>query len=432
MVELILKKRAGESHLKAEIDFLISQYVNGFIPDYQMSAWLMAVWFRGMTEEETANLTSAMVNSGEVVDLSSISGIKVDKHSTGGVGDTTTLILAPLVAAAGVPVAKMSGRGLGFTGGTLDKLESIPGFKVELSKEEFVEQVNRIGIAVIAQTTHLVPADKLLYTLRDVTGTIDSLPLIASSIMSKKLASGCDAIVLDVKFGSGAFMKELAGAKALAGLMVKIGEMAGKRTIAVLSGMDEPLGNMIGNALEVREAIEVLRGERGGALRDVALTLGAYMLVVSGKADRPEQGEERLIRLIRSGEGVRKFKEFVKAQGGNPLVADDLNLLPQASTVIPVESKEKGIVSAINAEMIGKAALELGAGRKIKSDTVDHAVGVVLNKRVGEAVLYGEPLAFLHANSEDRLNEATKKIYQAFTIGSEPASPLPLISEVIE
>lgn len=432
IVELIRKKQFGDAHTYEEISFIISGYVNGKILDYQMAAWLMAVWFKGLTDYETTCFTQAMVQSGEVVDLSSIPGIKADKHSTGGVGDTTTLVLAPLVAASGVPVAKMSGRGLGHTGGTLDKLESIPGFKVSLSVIEFVSQVKEIGIAVTAQTSQLVPADKLLYSLRDVTGTIDSLPLIASSIMSKKIAAGCDVIILDVKYGSGAFMKDLDSAMDLAKLMVKIGKNEGKKVVGILSSMEEPLGSMIGNALEVREAIEVLRGERAGHLRELSVTLGAQILLSSGKTDSLLQGKERLMRLIRSGEGLKKFKEFVKTQGGDPRVADDTNLLPLAKVVHPLRSVHTGVVISINAETIGNAALELGAGRKKKDDLIDYSVGIILNKRLGDSVEAGEPLAFLHANMEEKLQIAIPLVQSAFNIGADRATPEPLVVDFIE
>jgi len=416
MVDLIAKKRDGKELSKEEIEFIVEGYTRGDIPDYQMSAWAMAVFFRGMTPAETAHLTMAMARSGDLADLSRIRGVKVDKHSTGGVGDKTTLVVAPLVAAAGVPVAKMSGRGLGHTGGTIDKLESIPGLTTELSPDEFVDQVNRIGIAVVGQTGNLTPADKKLYSLRDVTATVNSVPLIASSVMSKKIAAGADAIVLDVKAGSGAFMKNVGEAWKLASTMVDIGRSLGRRTVAVVSNMDQPLGLAVGNALEVREAVDALRGEGPEDLTRLALTLGAHMVVLGGKADSFKEAYEKLEKILQSGEALEKFRQFVAAQGGNPDVADrPAELLPKAPYRITVPSPADGFVHGIQAEEIGLAAMTLGAGRASKESSIDPAVGVVLAKKVGDPVQRGEILAILHANRED-VTDIRQKVERAFDI----------------
>lgn len=430
--DLIKKKRDGLPLSTEEIRFMVLGFSRGEIPDYQMSAFCMAVYFRGMDERETADLTMAMVESGETVDLSGIPGIKVDKHSTGGVGDTTTLVTAPLAAACGVPVAKMTGRGLGHTGGTLDKLESIPGFRVELSKESFLNQVRRIGIAVISQTVELVPADKKMYALRDVTATIDSLPLIASSVMSKKLASGADAIVLDVKYGSGAFMKDKGRAEALSRVMVSIGMQAGKRTAALLTSMDQPLGRCIGNSLEVREALEILHGKiRDSDLAAVALELAAHMVLLGRKADGLEEARKRVKEALRSGKALEKFSVWVEAQGGNPRVAEDPSLLPQAAHVVPFKSPRDGHIELIRAEAVGLASLYLGAGRSRKEEAIDRAVGVVLKKRVGDPVKQGEELAEIHANDETRLVTVQEKLAEAFHISSSTPEPEPLVWKVV-
>lgn len=425
-VDLITKKRDGGQLSKAEIDSLIQGYTDGTIPDYQMSAMAMAIFFRGMTPEERANLTMAMVHSGDVIDLSGISGVKVDKHSTGGVGDTTTLVLAPLVASIGVPVAKMSGRGLGHTGGTIDKLESIPGFHVEIDNEQFFELVNRNGLAVIGQSANLTPADKKLYGLRDVTGTVNSIPLIASSIMSKKIASGADAIVLDVKTGDGAFMKELEEAKDLAACMVDIGNRVGRRTVAVLSDMSQPLGNAIGNALEVKEAIDTLRGAGPADLTELCLTLGSHMTVLAGVAATRDEARGLLEDAIASGRALEKFKTFVAAQGGDATVVDDPSRLPAAPCVIEVPAKETGYVAAIAAENIGLAAMKLGAGRATKDSQIDLAVGIVLNRKVGDFVEAGQPLAVAHA-ANSAISDVLDDIYGAIRIEQSPVVPPPLI-----
>lgn len=386
MVDLIAKKRDGYELSKEEIDFIIRGYTNGDIPDYQMSAFAMAVFFRGMTEEETAALTMAMVRSGDVIDLSKIEGMKVDKHSTGGVGDTTTLVLGPLVASVGVPVAKMSGRGLGHTGGTIDKLESVPGFHVEIDNEQFIELVNKNKIAIIGQTGNLTPADKKLYALRDVTATVDSIPLIASSIMSKKIAAGADAIVLDVKTGAGAFMKDFAGAKRLATAMVEIGKRVGRKTMAVISDMSQPLGYAVGNALEVKEAIDTLKGKGPEDLQELCLTLGSYMVYLAEKASSLEEARALLEASIREGKALETFKVFLSAQGGDASVVDDPTKLPQAKYRWELEAPEDGYVAEIVADEVGTAAMLLGAGRATKEATIDLSVGLVLHKKVGDAV----------------------------------------------
>jgi len=432
MVDLIAKKRDGKELSQEEIAFVVEGYTRGDIPDYQMSAWAMAVFFRGMTPAETAHLTMAMARSGDTVDLSRIHGVKVDKHSTGGVGDKTTLVVAPLVAAAGVPVAKMSGRGLGHTGGTIDKLESIPGFTTELSPDAFVDQVNRIGMAVVGQTGNLTPADKKLYSLRDVTATVNSVPLIASSVMSKKIAAGADAIVLDVKAGSGAFMKTVEDAWRLASTMVDIGRSVGRRTVAVISNMDQPLGLAVGNALEVREAVDALRGEGPEDLTRLALTLGAHMVVLGGKAGSFKEAYEKLENILRNGEALEKFRQFVAAQGGNPDVADRPGeLLPKAPYRITVPSPVEGFVHGIRAEEIGLAAMMLGAGRATKESSIDPAVGVVLAKKVGDSVRRGEILAILHANRED-VADIRQRVERAFDIRPQRRKKPRLIHGVAE
>lgn len=435
-VDLIHAKRDGQELSEQEIRFLIQGYVAGSIPDYQMSAWAMAVFFRGMTDAETAALTMAMAESGDTVDLSAVRGVKVDKHSTGGVGDTTTLVLAPLVACAGVPVAKMSGRGLGHTGGTIDKLEAIPGFRVELPRESFIEQVNRVGAAVISQSGNLAPADKLLYSLRDVTATVESIPLIASSIMSKKIAAGADAIVLDVKTGDGAFMKTLDDSIRLAEAMTAIGAQVGRKTVAIVSGMDQPLGNAIGNALEVREALDVLRGapDVSPDLLEVCLTLGAHMVLLGGRAASLEEAKETLRAKLASGEALRKFAEFTAAQGGDRSVADDPSRLPAAARVIPVPAPSAGYIAGIRAEALGTAAMRLGAGRAAKDDRIDLSVGIRLRKRIGDRVDAGEPLAELHASDAaggDAIADILRQVGEAYTLQPEPAAAPPLIRAVV-
>jgi len=431
MVDLIAKKRDGQALSKTEINFIIEGYTKGDIPDYQMSAWSMAVYFQGMDMEEVSHLTIAMALSGDTVDLSAIEGIKVDKHSTGGVGDTTTIILAPLVAAAGIPVAKMSGRGLGHTGGTVDKLESIPGFHVELSIKEFIRNVNAIKVAVIGQSGDLTPADKKLYGLRDVTGTVSSIPLISSSIMSKKIAAGADAIVLDVKTGAGAFMKTQEEANSLASAMVNIGRNTGRNTVAIISDMSQPLGFAVGNALEVKEAIDTLRGNGPEDLTRLALTLGAHMVVLGGKAKNFDEAYLLLKKLIDNGDALRTFKLLVSTQGGDASVIDNPNLLPQAKFLIPVPVARTGYIHSIQAEEIGTAAMMLGAGRQTKDSPIDLAAGILLHKKVGQQVSLGEPLATIHTNSE-HISDIIQLVKNAYVINDEPCTAPPLIYTTIE
>ena len=430
MVDLISKKRHNIELTTAEIEWIINGYTNKEIPDYQMSALLMAIVFNDMTKAERLALTQAMVNSGDVVDLSAIEGVKVDKHSTGGVGDKTSLILGPLVASMGVPVAKMSGRGLGHTGGTLDKLESISGMKIEIEMDQFIQQVNDIKLAIIGQTGNLAPADKYLYALRDVTGTVESIPLIASSIMSKKIAAGADAIVLDVKFGAGAFMKTLDDAKELATAMVEIGRDAGRETVAFLTDMNQPLGFAIGNALEVKEAIETLSGNGPKDLEELVLQLASHMVVLAKKAANTEQAYAQLKEKLQNGEALQKFKEFVAAQGGDTSQIENPELLPTASSVIPVTATEAGYVEKIDALSIGIAAMKLGAGRAKKEDTIDMGVGVVLNKKVGEAINQGDVLAYVHTNQADS-QEAIEYIKKAYEISSSSVCSPTLIYDII-
>lgn len=430
MVDLIEKKRDGYALTKEEIQFIIEGYTNGEIPDYQMSAFAMAVFFQGMNDEETAELTMAMVHSGETIDLSKIDGIKVDKHSTGGVGDTTTLVLGPLVASVGVPVAKMSGRGLGHTGGTIDKLESVPGFHVEISNEEFIELVNKNKLAVVGQSGNLTPADKKLYALRDVTATVNSIPLIASSIMSKKIAAGADAIVLDVKTGAGAFMKELDDAKALAKAMVEIGNRVGRQTMAIISDMSQPLGYAIGNALEVKEAIDTLKGEGPEDLQELCLVLGSHMVYLAKKASSLEEARHMLERAIEDGSALEAFKRFLAAQGGDASVVDDPSKLPQANYVIELEAKEDGYVAEIVADEIGTAAMLLGAGRATKESTIDLAVGLVLRKKVGDAVKKGESLVTIYSNRE-QIDDVKQKLYENIRLSSERVQAPTLIYDKI-
>ncbi|MEC0696024.1 pyrimidine-nucleoside phosphorylase [Bacillus atrophaeus] len=422
MVDIIIKKQNGKELTSEEIQFFVNGYTDGSIPDYQASALAMAIFFQDMTDRERADLTMAMVNSGETIDLSAIEGIKVDKHSTGGVGDTTTLVLAPLVAALDVPVAKMSGRGLGHTGGTIDKLEAIEGFHVELSKEEFIKLVNRDKVAVIGQSGNLTPADKKLYALRDVTGTVNSIPLIASSIMSKKIAAGADAIVLDVKTGAGAFMKTDEDAVNLAKAMVRIGNNVGRQTMAVISDMSQPLGFAIGNALEVKEAIDTLKGEGPEDLHELVLTLGSQMVVLAKKAATLDEAREKLIEVMKNGKALEKFKDFLKNQGGDSSVVDDPSKLPQAAYKIDVPAKEAGVVSEIVADEIGVAAMLLGAGRATKEDDIDLAVGIMLRKKVGDKVEQGEALVTLYANREN-VDQVTEKIYENIRISEKGEAP---------
>lgn len=424
VVELIAKKRDNKEHTREELSFLMSGVVGGAVEQYQMAAWLMATWLNGMTSRETVWLTEAMIRSGEVVDLSGLDGIPVDKHSTGGVGDTCTLILAPLVAAAGGKVAKMSGRGLGHTGGTLDKMESA-GLNVNLESERFIRQVREIGAAVISQTADLVPADGILYALRDVTATIDSIPLIASSVMSKKLACGAQAIVLDVKYGDGAFMTDLEGAKELAKVMVDIGKGLGRRVKAALSPMDQPLGNAIGNALEVREAIEVITGKKPDtALARVSRSLAAELLVLAEVCSSRKSAEDKVDEALRSGAAALKMKQLFEYQDGDPTLVDHPEKLPQAAVVHPVVATKSGYLHSISARKLGLAALELGAGRHKKSDKIDPAVGIVMHKRIGDEVAAGGLVAEVHASSEASADMGEKLVLEAISVASEPAEAL--------
>ncbi len=431
--ELILKKRRGYALSKEEIHYLIDGATRGAIPDYQLAAWLMAVFFRGMTKSEQAEMTMAMVHSGDTVDLSGIKGIKVDKHSTGGVGDTTTLVLVPLVAAVGCRIAKMSGRGLGHTGGTIDKLESIPGFATEMGLTSFVETVNRVGAAIVAQTGNLVPADKKLYALRDVTATVDSIPLIATSIMSKKIAAGADAIVLDVKVGSGAFMKDNEQAFQLATTMVEIGREVGRRTVAVVTRMDQPLGRAIGNALEVREALLTLHGHGERDLLDLCLRLGSHMVYLAGVAHNVEEGRSLLESALVSGRALDKFRELVSAQGGNPAVIDQPELLPTAHHIIEVPAAERGYIQDIDAEELGQVAMILGAGRESINSTIDPGAGVILRKRPGDWAEKGDALVELHTNRDSVIQEALERIAQSVRVGAARPDIRPLVvGEVTE
>lgn len=429
MVDIIEKKRDGQELTTAEINFFIEGYTKGEIPDYQASALAMAIYFQDMNDRERADLTRAMVESGDTIDLSAIDGVKVDKHSTGGVGDTTTLVLAPLVASLDVPVAKMSGRGLGHTGGTIDKLESIAGFHVELTREQFIDLVNRDKVAVIGQSGNLTPADKKLYALRDVTGTVNSIPLIASSIMSKKIAAGADAIVLDVKTGDGAFMKTQEDAEKLAHAMVRIGNHVGRKTIAIISDMSQPLGFAIGNALEVKEAIETLQGKGPKDLTELVLTLGSQMVILAGKAKTSEEANEMLLDAIHSGKALAKFKEFLANQGGDASIVDDLTKLPQAKYKIELPAKQSGYISRMVADEIGVASMILGAGRATKEDVIDLAVGLVLHKKVGDKVEEGESILTIYSNREN-VEDVKQKLYDNIFIADTATAPT-LIHTVI-
>ncbi len=422
MVDIIAKKRDGHVLTKEEIQFFVNGYTNGEIPDYQMSSLAMAIFFQDMTDEERADLTMAMVASGDQIDLSNIKGVKVDKHSTGGVGDTTTLVLAPLVAALDVPVAKMSGRGLGHTGGTIDKLESVKGFHVEISEEEFVRLVNEDHVAVIGQTGNLTPADKKIYALRDVTGTVNSIPLIASSIMSKKIAAGADAIVLDVKTGNGAFMKTVEDAEALAHAIVKIGNQVGRQTMAIISDMSQPLGFSIGNALELKEAIDTLKGEGPEDLTELVLTLGSQMVVLAQKANNLEEAREMLKEVIENGKALEKFKTFLSNQGGDASIVDNPSQLPTAQYQFELPAKQAGVVAEMIANEIGIASMMLGAGRQTKEDEIDLAVGLVLNKKIGDYVEEGESLLTIHANTQD-VEAVKEKLYDNITILEQASQP---------
>ncbi|TGB04464.1 pyrimidine-nucleoside phosphorylase [Halobacillus salinus] len=431
MYDIIVKKRDGGELTKEEIEFFVDGYTKGDIPDYQASALTMAIYFQGMTPEETATLTQAMVDSGETIDLSAIHGKKVDKHSTGGVGDKVTFIVGPLVASVGVPVAKMSGRGLGHTGGTLDKLESIKGLEIEMTKEKFIENVNTHKLAVAGQTGNLAPADKKLYALRDVTGTVDSLPLIAGSIMSKKLASGADSIVLDVKTGSGAFMKTLEDSENLAREMVNIGNNLGRNTVAVISDMNQPLGYEVGNANEIREAAEILQGKNVEDLRKLSLEIASHMAVLAEVFSSYEEAYSALEANIENGKAFQSLRTLIEAQGGDVSMIDDLDKLPQAKYDIEVKADKDGFVSEIDAESIGIAAMYLGAGRATKEDQINHGVGITLNKKIGDEVKAGEALVILHSD-EEAAQASVDKVMEAYTISGERVEKPTLIHNIIK
>lgn len=430
-VDVIQKKRDGGALSADEIAFFVSGYTAGKIPDYQASAFAMAVFFRGMTAEETVALTRSMMTTGEVLDFSALPGPKVDKHSTGGVGDKTSLVLAPLAAACGVFVPMISGRGLGHTGGTLDKLESIPGFRVGLGLDEFRAVLARAGLGLIGQTPQIAPADKKLYALRDVTATVESRPLIAASIMSKKMAEGIDALVLDVKTGDGAFMKTFADSRALAQAMVDIGKGMGKKIVALITDMDQPLGRTVGNALEVVECVETLRGRGPKDLESLSVELAAWMLhLATGEALDAARG--RIRQALASGEGLKRFRQVIELQGGDPAVCDDTSRLPRARRTVEVAAGAAGVVTRIGCSAIGHAGMLLGAGRETVDSAIDPAVGLVLHKKVGDAVARGEPLATLHVNDEARLGDAEGLVRSAITIGATAPAPTPLVRQVIE
>ncbi len=431
MYDLIMKKRNGNALSNDEINFMVQGYTKGEIPDYQMSAMTMAVYFQGMNEQETLALTMAMAHSGDMLDLSDIKGIKVDKHSTGGVGDKTSLALTPMVAALGIPVAKMSGRGLGHTGGTIDKLESFTGFSTAISEEQFKENVNRIGIAIMGQTADLAPADKKLYALRDVTATVDNMSLIASSIMSKKLAAGADAIVLDVKTGSGAFMKKEADAFLLAKEMVRIGNGAGRKTTAVISDMDQPLGFAVGNALEVREAIDTLKGNGPEDFVELCLTLGSQMVVAGGKAESVEEARKMLAKVLEDQSALDKLAEFVGAQGGDKALVYHPEGLPKASLIEEIVSPVDGYIEHIVCDEIGICSLILGGGRETKESEIDLSVGLVLSKKVGDYVKRGESLATIHANDSEKLRLAKDRFIKAYTFSETPVEKKKLIKGIV-
>jgi len=431
VVDLINKKKQGGNLTRDEINFIVEGYTAGIIPDYQMSALLMAICFKGMDKREIADLTLAYVNSGDQIDLTEIKGIKVDKHSTGGVGDKVSLIIIPLVASAGVRVAKMSGRGLGHTGGTIDKLESIEGFKTELSRDEFIYNVNTYKMAIAGQSANLTPADKKIYALRDVTATVDSVPLIAASVMSKKIASGADAVVLDVKVGSGAFMKSLSEAKELAETMVEIGEALNRKTIAVITDMSQPLGREVGNANEVKEVIEVLKGRGAPDLTVVSLTIAAHMAVLGGAYPDFDRAYSDLEQVIKSGKAVEKLKQLVTVQGGNPDVIEHPEKLPQAKYHFEVKVAGAGYVTAINAEAVGVSAMLLGAGRKKKDDQITHSAGLTMIKKIGDKVNTGDTICVLHTDLEN-CEEAENTVRNAYSFSDTEPEPINYIHEVIK
>ena len=431
--DLIAKKRDGGVHTRAELEQLIGGYVSGQVPDYQMAAWMMAVYLRGMTDEETAALTDVMAHSGEMVDLSPIAGVKVDKHSTGGVGDKTTLVIAPIAAACGVKIAKMSGRGLGHTGGTVDKLESIPGLRTDIPRQEFFRIVQEVGLSIIGQSGNLCPADKKLYALRDVTATVESLPLIASSIMSKKIAAGADAILLDVKMGSGAFMKTLEDSRALAREMVRIGSQVGRRTVALITDMDMPLGSRIGNALEVQEAVEVLSGKGDRRLRALCLELSANMIYLGGHAPDMPKARAKAVEAVRSGRALEKLRRMVEAQGGDPSYITNPEKFTISPACVEIAAPQTGYITRLDAEGCGLAAVELGAGRETKESLIDFGAGIVLLHNKGDRVEQGQPIARLYAQSEAQCRRGAERFLQALEVGqTEPQTGPMLVERVAE
>jgi len=431
-VDIIIKKRDQLPLTKEEIDFFVQGFTNGEIPDYQASAWAMAVLLNGMTEQETTDLTLAMANSGDILDLSSIAPIVVDKHSTGGVGDKTSLVVAPVVAACGLLVGKMSGRGLGFSGGTLDKLESIPGYRVNLSVDEFMNQLRQIGIVLTGQSVDLAPADGKLYALRDVTGTVPCIPLIASSVMSKKLAAGANVIVLDVKTGFGAFMSNIEDAKKLARMMVTIGKLSGRQVRAVLSDMNQPLGEAVGNAMELCEAIDTLQGHGPADFHEHCMVISSHLLQMGKKADTLEKGRELAEQILKSGDAWKKFRQLVQAQGGDVSAIDQPQLLPHAKIIEPVFSQDSGYLSMVNARTVAEAAILMGAGRAKKGDPIDYGVGVLAHCKVGEEIKKGELLFTIHANDEKKLDQVKTILYSAIKVQDSPCKPLPLFYDVIQ
>ncbi len=431
IIDIIEKKRDKMELSKEEIEYFINKYTNDEIKDYQASALVMAIFLNGMTEKETTDLTLAMANSGEVLDLSALNGIIVDKHSTGGVGDKVSIILLPLVSSLGVKVAKMSGRGLGFTGGTVDKLQSIPGYKTEIEMEQFIKNVEQIGISMISQTLNLAPADKKLYALRDSISCVESIPLIASSIMSKKIASGADKIVLDVTVGKGAFMQDIENARKLADMMIKIGRLANKQTTCILTNMNEPLGYSIGNSLEIIEAVQFLKGNMSEDLKQVVLKLGSYMIKLAGLGNNLEENENKMIENIKNGKAYEKFKQLVEKQGGNIAYIDKIENMRKANFIEPVYSINRGYIQEIDSKEIGKLASYLGAGRETKEDKIEHEVGIVLNKKVADKVEVNDILAYIHANSEEKLNCAKKRLLEIIKTSLEPIQKEQIILEII-
>jgi len=431
VLDLIIKKRDGGNLTAEEISFLIDEFNKGKIPDYQMAAFLMAVYFQGFNARETAALTLALAESGEMIDFSSLGSPVADKHSSGGVGDKITLVLAPLVAAAGVPMAKISGRGLGFTGGTIDKLESIPGFNAHLSIEKFVQLVRENNLSIMAQTERLTPAEGKLYALRDVTGTVENTSLIAASIMSKKIAAGAQAILLDVKTGKGAFLQNKEQAFQLAETMVRIGKEMGRRVVSVVTDMNQPLGFAVGNALEVKEAIDILKGAGPEDVKHLSVLLGGYLLALVGKVRNPEEGKEELLRILKSGAALEKFKQMVALQGGDTRYLEDPSLFPQAKIIEPIKASRSGYLNEIDAGKVGKAAVVLGAGRSFKGEKIDFTVGIVLNRKIGDMVAEGDTLAYIHANDEKRFKDALKELSGTFLLSETKPQERPLVFGVV-